>query len=120
MAETKQEAARRIEKSKALAFELRQIIQADRMALDILNNAEHTRRDIEQKTKAEADEILLDAQVKKQEVTKQVIEEQEARLEQRKNEARATYAGQKEHLEKHMAANKDKWVGEITRAILES
>lgn len=120
MAESKKEAARELEKTKVLAFELRQIIQADRMALDILNNAEHTRRGIEQKTKDEAEEILMDAQHKKQEVTKQVVAEQEERLEQRKNEAREAYAEQKDRLRKHMEANRDLWAEDITNTILQS
>lgn len=110
--------ARDRERSRALAFELRQIIQADRMAMDILSNAEDTRKDIVKKTGEETAAILADAKDKMAEATRQAERAHTEEMERRKKEADQAFAAQRWRLEEHFGQNREAWAEAITSAIL--
>ncbi|MDL2253641.1 hypothetical protein LJC49_06140 [Ruminococcaceae bacterium OttesenSCG-928-I18] len=101
-----------------LAMELEQIIEADRKAMEMLNDAQDTKRSIEEKTAAEKQTILKEAEEKRQEMLKKVQEEQREVLAARKKEASAEYAEARVRLQKTMDDNREKWAGEITQHIL--
>lgn len=106
------------ERAKALGFELRQIIQADRMAMDILQNAEYTRKDIEKKTQEETAAILADAKEKLGEATRQAKQAHAEEMARRKSEAEKAFQQQRDHLESHFAKNRDAWADRITDVII--
>lgn len=106
-------------KSKALELELHQIIQADRMAMDLINGARDTRSSIEKRTADEKAQILQDARQKREEMTKRVEEEHRAALAARKAEAAKAFASQRELVDAEMREHKDAWVQEITASIIE-
>lgn len=118
MAELKQEEARSPEKTRAMAFELRQIIQADRMAMRLIEDAQETRRSIEKKTKEETAKILQEAEQQRQEMTQEAYKNQQKALEEKKQEAREAYAAQMQDLKDRMEQNRENWVAEITAALL--
>lgn len=107
-------------KGKALVLELHQIIQADRMAMDLINGARDTQKSIENRTQEEQKQILLEARKKKQEMETRVQEEQRAALAQRKEEAQKAYAHQRRRIDAEMEQNRDTWVEDITAHILQS
>lgn len=115
--ETSDEARER-ERARALAFELRQIIQADRMAMDVISNAEATRKEIERKTGEEAEEIRAEAQNQLQEATRRAEQAHAGELEERKREAEQSFARQRRELEQRFAEGRSAWAQQIAAAIL--
>lgn len=106
------------ERAQALALELRQIIQADRMAVDILKNAEDTRKDIEKKTQDETAAILADAHAKMAEATRQAEQANAQEMERRKKEAEKAFEEQRQRLDTHFSKNREAWAQRIAAAIV--
>lgn len=108
-----------MEKDKeALALELRQIIQADRMASDVIKNAEDLRKSIEKRTEKEKAALLAETERQRQKITRQVEAEQAATLVQRKAEAAKKYNAQREKITQQMEQNSEMWIQEITARII--
>lgn len=103
---------------KALALELKQIIQADRMAVDIIQRAKDMKTTIEKQTEKDKAEILGDAQRKREEMTGQVEAEMAAEMARRKEEAARQFEQQRQFIRNAMRENREKWVDEITGRII--
>lgn len=104
----------------AIAMELKQIIQADRMAVDVIQRAKDMGASIEKQTEKDKAAILAEAEQQRRETTEKVQAELADELARRKAEAEKEFAGQREFVSKTMEQNKDKWVEEITARILGS
>ena len=101
-----------------LATQLRQVIQADRMAVDMVNGAYETKRAIEQKTADEKKKILQEAEEKRQEALERVAAEQREELAKRKERAAQQYAGARQALAGEMDQNRAAWAAEIAGRII--
>lgn len=104
-------------KSKALALELRQIIQADRMAMDILHNAQATGQTIEERTQKETAALLKDADARRDAMVQQVQAEHEEELARRQTQAREQFTTQRRTLGEKMQENRDAWIQEMVSHI---
>ncbi len=100
-----------------LATELRQIILADRMAVDLINNAYDTKRSVEAKTAAEKQKILQEAEQKRKDALAKVAEEQREELAKRKAKTAQRFAGAREALEQEIETNRELWAAEIVGRI---
>ena len=101
-----------------LATELRQVIQTDRMAAELVNNAYDTKRSVEKRTLAEKQKILQEAEEKRREAMARVAEEQREELARRKKAAAMQYAGARQALKDEMGNNKEAWAAEIVQRVL--
>lgn len=102
-----------------LEHELRQIIQTDRMAMDILQNAKDTRKSIDAKTQREKEAILQQAAQKKEADLKQLQETLNKELEEKKHKATLQYTAQIQALQQTMAQHQQEWADEIASHILQ-
>lgn len=101
----------------AMALELRQIIQVDRLANDIIQRAEDTRKSIEKQTKEEVAKIYSEAQNRQDELMAQVQGEQAQDVAARKNEASRNHEETCNNLDAKVEQNRAAWVEEITGRI---
>ena len=101
-----------------LEHELRQIIQTDRMAIDILQRAKDVRSTIDEKTEKEKASIAQEAKNKKDVFIRELEEKLKQDLAQRKAKAAQMYATQKQTIDKNILQNEETWVEEITSSIL--
>lgn len=101
----------------ALGLELRQIIQADRMAADIIQNANYMRRSIEAKTEQEKARIIDESKQKNKGLSEKLTAELLAAHKVRREAALAEYQTKKQELEKTMQQNQEQWSREITQRI---
>ncbi len=101
-----------------LATELRQVIQADRMAAELVNNAYDTKRSVEKRTLAEKQKILQEADEKRREALARVAEEQREELARRKEAAAQQYAGARQALKDEMEENRKTWAEDIVQRVL--
>lgn len=101
----------------ALGVELRQIIQADRMASDIIQGANDMRHSIEARTEQDKARIIEQAEQKRKEVTEQVRKDQMQALEEKKKVALATYDKERAHIAQQMEQNREKWIEDIVTRI---
>lgn len=106
------------DKNKALELELRQIIQADRNAVDILRQSEDTRKTVEARTEQEKKAILADAEKKRADMEALVQKEIEEEMQRKLEAEESAFGRQKQKLEQALAQNRDAWVEEITANIL--
>jgi hypothetical protein len=101
----------------ALALELKQIIQADRMADDIIKDAENTKKNIEKATEKQKAALLAGALRQKQELEKQAQARQRDALDAQAKALEEQMAARRSGLEKTMAANRARWVQGIVGRI---
>ena len=101
----------------ALALELRQIIQADRMACDVIDEATGIGQSIERDAEKRKAQILAEAERARTEMEKQVQAEQELALKDRIAQVEAQFAARQKALEEKMERNRDGWVSEIVGRI---
>lgn len=101
----------------ALALELRQIIQADRMACDVIDGANGIGQSIEKGAEKQKQAILAEAERARTEMEKRVQAEQEQALKDRVAQVEAQYAGRQKAMEDQMAQNRDGWITDIVQRI---
>lgn len=101
----------------ALALELRQIIQADRMACDVIDEATGIGQSIERDAEKRKAQILAEAERARAEMEKQVRAEQEQALKDRIAQVEEQYAGRQKAMEEKMERNRDGWVDAIVGRI---
>ena len=104
----------KMDKSERLAYELRQIILADRMAIHMIRDAQEVKQSVEDKTASEKERILKEAEEKQAAMLARVQEEKQEELAKRKQEAIGHFEVQKEGLQQKMQAGQEKWIEEIT------
>lgn len=100
-----------------LALELKQIIQADRMAVDILTRAEDMKKAIERQTEKDKASMLQKVKTQHNEMVQRVEQEMAADMIKSKEEAAQQFEQQRNFLNKTMDENRQKWVDEITSRI---
>ena len=100
-----------------LAQELREIIQADRMACDAIDEARDIGQAIERDAEKRKAAILADAEKTRAEVEKQVRAEQEQALRDCVAEVKQRYTGKQKAIENKMAHNRARWIAEIVARI---
>ena len=105
------------DQKEALGLELRQIIQADRMAADTIQNANYMRRSIEAKTEKDKARILEEAQQRQIELTQKVQAEQASDLDTKKEAALAKNQQKQQTLQQLMDENREQWAADMVQRI---
>ena len=102
------------ENREELLLELRQIIQIDRDAADIIQEAEEMRKSMEKSTEAGKERILADAESRKVQMMETVKKEQMDALSASKNQINEQFLATQKALEDKMEKNRTAWVKAIT------
>ncbi len=105
------------DQKEALGLELRQIIQADRMAADTIQNANYMRRSIEAKTEKDKARILEEAQQHRKELTQKVRQEQASDLDAKKQAALEKSKQKQQTLQQLMDENRETWAAAMVARI---
>ncbi len=93
-----------------LALELRQIIQADRMASDIIEEARGVGKGIAKTTEDKKAAILAEADAARASMEKQVWAEEEKARTDRMAEQERQFARQQKALQNSVTQNRQQWV----------
>ena len=105
------------DQKEALGLELRQIIQADRMATDIIQNANYMRRSIEAKTDKDKARIMEEAKQQHQQITQTLQAQQADELAQRKKDAIENNKDKQQALAQLMEENQQEWAAQMVQRI---
>ncbi len=101
-----------------LIEELNLVIQTDREAVEMVQNAYKTKLSIEQKTADERKAIAKEAQDACRALEERFAKEQELELQKWQEKAREEQAGARDALRDEMERNKESWLKEIYESIL--
>ncbi len=96
-----------------LGVELRQIILADRMAADVIQKANDTRKFIEKSAEEQLSGLEEDARRQQAEMEARVKAEQQKELDARRRKAEERTEAQRRELQAHFDDNRDAWIDEI-------
>lgn len=105
-------------KKQVLSISLQQIIQTDKQAEEILQQAKTKNDEIVRQTSVEKAEILKDASTRRQEMIRQVEAEEEAELSKTRQELAARFEGQKQGLEQDVQQHREEWISGIVSRIV--
>ena len=105
------------ENKKALALELRQIIQADRMACDVIEEARGIGQAMEEDSQKKKAKLLAEIDQARRDMEKQVKAEQEQALQQRIGQVKASFAQRQADLEEKVSQQRPEWVTDIVQRI---
>lgn len=103
-----------------LALELRQIIQADRMAADIIRDAQQTQKSIEKNTEKVKADILTSLEKCQAEIEEDVRNQQQQILAARKAELEKQINSQQQKLEQQVEEHRDAWVDGIVNRVTQA
>lgn len=100
-----------------MGLALKQIIHADRMAADIIHDAEDTRRSIEKNTEKVKADILSSAEKCRAQLEEAAYDRQQRELAERRVQLEEEMSGQRETLEEMVAKNRDGWIEDIFQRV---
>ncbi|MFV0351551.1 MAG: hypothetical protein ACK5JF_04470 [Oscillospiraceae bacterium] len=105
---------------KPMDAELRRVIQTDLRAGIIVERAKEACSKISGKTQQEIEEIQQECKQRIEQMRVQVRAEQAALLEEKKNQEKSKFEERRKALEDTVQKNKDTWIEDMTKAILEA